>query len=106
MYFIIGLILGIALTISSWILITHFIKKHKIHLINKYNLYDIKFKLVFNVKPSLFDENKKSKLVKTSEISVRISSESELEALVILKDIIHSEVDSELISINLVEQTQ
>jgi hypothetical protein len=97
-----GLILGISLTIFTWILGKYFIKKYKIHIDNKYSLYDIKFKLVFNIKPSLFEEAKKSKIIKTSEINVRITSKSEQEALEILKNIIHNEVDSELISIDLV----
>lgn len=98
--FLVGIVIGS--------IIVPLIKKVVDHIILKkrevYNTYDIKFKLTFTTKPSLFDDTQKAKVFKTNEISIKLEAKDNDDALETLNEILHQEVGYELVTIEQINQ--
>lgn len=61
--------------------------------------FDVTFKLVYTIPSSIFAQDKNDKVTKSNDITIRIKAFTENEALEIANEVIHQEVEMELVEI-------
>ena len=92
------ILLGVCLGIVSYIYIPKFVKKYLTKPDNS-KYFDITFKLVYFVEPSIYHHNTNAELIKTDNIKMKIKALDKNEALNMLEEIVHQEIKLELTEI-------
>lgn len=98
---LIGLIIGITLTILGYKFIPRIftvIKEHR-----KDNTYEFTFKMTFLVPPNLSTEVK-GKLVKSENIIIRVNAHDEETAREYFAEIVHQEIKIDLVELKHIEE--